>query len=166
MKSYAEQSPYWETSVHPAKSQGEIIELLESFGATAIITGQGTNSGRFAWLVRFQWGERSYRFVFTPLPLLYPGKVYTVSGKRLNAEDRARYQMGRIAMNFVKAVLTAAEMDPAALFGFLELPGARNHPGGMPFTAAELNVSGLVALLPDIVPTRLFTDGMENDHVG
>jgi hypothetical protein len=52
--------------------------------------------------------------------------------------------MGRIAVYFVKAILTAAEAQPAALFGFLELPGA--HPGAIPVTAAELDISGIVGL--------------------
>lgn len=144
MKTYAEQSPYWDTTVSPAKSQGEILELLTDFGAEATMIGQGESHGQFAWMVRFAWLGRSYRFVFTPLPLQYPGKLYTISGRRVTGEDRARQQMGRIALNFVKAILTAAQMNPDALFGFLELPNAR--PGSaVPATAAELDVSTLIS---------------------
>ncbi len=149
MKTYAEQSPYWDTTVSPAKSQGEILELLTDFGAEATMIGQGESHGQFAWMVRFAWLGRSYRFVFTPLPLQNPGKLYTVSGRHATAEDRARQQMGRIALNFVKAILTAAQMNPDALFGFLELPNAR--PGSaVPATAAELDVSVLISASADL----------------
>jgi hypothetical protein len=159
MKKYAEDSPYWDTTVHPAKSLGEIQELLDIFGADAIIVTQGKSNGKSAWLVRFQWKDRSYHFVFLPLPLRSPGRVYKVSGKSVMAEDRTRYQMGRIAMFFVKAILTAAEMNPDALFGFMELPGASNH-SGIPQTAAQINITGLVDLLPEIDMPQL-TDGVE-----
>lgn len=146
MKTYAEESPYWDTTVSPAKSQGEVIEMLNDFGADAIMVGQGMSSGNYAWLVRFGWLGRSYRFVFQPLPLQYPNRVYTVSKKRLTAADRARQQMGRIALNFVKSILTAAQMNPAALFGFLELPAAYQQQG-FPATTAELDVDHLVSTL-------------------
>lgn len=148
MTRYAEDANYWSTTVHPAASEGEISELLEEFGATAILkmTGQ-TPDGRYMWLIRFQWGGRAYRFSFTPLICRAPDKTYSFGGKRRSAAEQARYQMGRIALGMVKAILTAAEADPAALFGFVELPGAR--PGsGLPPTAAELDVDGISGALP------------------
>jgi hypothetical protein len=155
---YAENSPYWETTVSSAKSQGELVEILERFGAEAIMFAQGNTNGKVVWMVRFQWLNRSYRFVFTPLPIQNPNKQFAVSGKRISAEERARFQMGRIAVHFVKAIITAAEMNQDALFGFLELPGANNHSNGMPVTTAEINVNGMVALLPEIIPQHLLTD--------
>lgn len=56
--------------------------------------------------------------------------------------------MGRIAVHFVKAILTAAEAHPHTLFGFVELPEAEMHPGGLPVTAGELDASGLTSALP------------------
>ena len=38
---FAEKANYWATTVHPAKSQGEIIELLEEFGAVNYQMMQG-----------------------------------------------------------------------------------------------------------------------------
>lgn len=35
---HAEDANYWQTTVHPAKSQGEIIEMLEDFGAGPQLT--------------------------------------------------------------------------------------------------------------------------------
>lgn len=145
---YAEEANYWTTTVHPATSQGEIAEMLEEFGATAVFVMTGQSDGRHAWMIRFQWEGRSYRFAFTPLTCYQPNKVSSFVGKRRSAIDQSRYQMGRIAVHFVKAILTAAEADPAALFGFLELPGARA--GTIPATAAELDLDGLTATLPDI----------------
>ena len=142
---YAEDASYWDTTVHPARSQGEVTELLENFGASAVMVAQGKAGGRSAWLVRFQFLDRAYRFVFTPLPCRQGGKMWTVGGKKLSGEERARYQMGRIAVYFVKAILTAAEMNLDALFGFVEL----QH-GGQVVTAAQLDVSGLVKALPAI----------------
>lgn len=145
MSRYAEDLNYWQTTVHPAVSQGEIVEMLERFGATAVNTMTGQTEGKYAWMIRFMWDGKSYRFLFTPLECHNPGKVYSIGGKRRSAEEQSRYQMGRIAVGFIKALLTAAGTTPAALFGFLELPGN----GGMPMTAAELDVNDLTAMLPD-----------------
>ncbi len=145
---YAENSNYWDTTVHPSKSQGEIIELLEDFGADQIMTVQGQSAGKLAWLIRFRWNGANYRFLFTPKMCRYPSKISTFGGKRREHADQARYQMGRTAAWFIKAILTAAEEKQDAMFGFLELPGAGNHPSGIPYTAAELDTHELVSLAP------------------
>lgn len=147
MTRYAEDTNYFDTSVHPAVSQGEISELLENFGATAVMVATGMVNGQHAWAIRFQWFDRTYRFTFTPLECKFPDKVMSHGGKRRSNTEQARYQMGRIAFFFVKAILTAAETTPDALFGFLELPGASKG-SGFPKTAAQLDVSGLIENLP------------------
>ena len=144
---YAEDANYWSTTVHPAKSQATIIETLEDFGAHNYQIMQGQAGGRFAWLVRFEWQGRSYRFAFTPLEPEFPEKLSTFGGKRRTHEAQTRRQMGRIATHFVKAVLTAAEADRNALFGFMELPDTAGT-GGLPMTAGELDTSGIVSALP------------------
>lgn len=153
---YAEEFNYWDTIVTPAKSQGEIIEMLESFGADSIMLVQGQAGGKHAWMIRFQWEGRNYRFAFVPLPQKFPGHERSFGGKRRSHNEQARYQMGRIAVNFVKAILTAAETEPGALFGFLELP-ARSG-ATVPYVASELNVEelarGAEALLPEFVIDR------------
>ncbi len=165
MSDFAEDLNYWDTTVHPAKSLGEIQELLSDFGAEAMMVTQGQSAGRLAWLIRFQWRGRAYHFVFTPLECRTPARVSSFGGKRRPHEEQARYQMGRIAMNFVKAILTAAGANADALFGFLELPGVFNNPAGqIPPTVAELDVQGLVAAIPDLrlsIPTerRLLGNG-------
>jgi len=147
---YAEDANYWQTTIYPVKSQAEILELLEHFGVDSIQMTQGKASGRFAWLIRFQWSGATYRFVFTPLKCKYPDKVLSRGGKRRKNEDQAKYQMGRIAYFFVKALLTAAEAQPAALFGFVELPAMSQHVNGLPMTAAEVGVEGVTGLLPEL----------------
>ncbi len=148
MNRYAEDANYWATTVHPAKSQAEIIELLEEFGIGDTNITQGFSGGKYIWLIRFRWNDKSYRFMFTPLECRNPEKLFRGSNKNRTYEDQARYQMGRIAAAFVKAILTAAETTPAALFGFLELPSPKS--GGLPPTAAEMDISQVRALLPDI----------------
>lgn len=150
-RTFAERFNYFDTTVHPAKSQAEIIEMLEDFGASNFIVQQGQVQGQYAWLVRFEWRQETYRFVFVPLMCENPGKERSFGGKRRTYAEQARWQMGRIAVHFVKAILTAAEANPAALFGFLELPGIASHPGGIPKTAAELDVRELTAALPEPV---------------
>ena len=145
---YAEKARYWQTPVSPMKSQGEILALLDEFGADRMQVTTGRADGRLAWLIRFDWQGRSYRFVFQPLPCEYPDKVLSHDGKRRPNHAQAEYQMGRIAYGFVKALLTAAEAQPTVLFGFLELPAMRRHPSGFPYTAAELDVEDLTGLLP------------------
>jgi len=149
----AEKMNYFDTTVQPANSQTEIIALLEQFGAESVMVAQGNAGGRFAWLVRFRWNGANYRFVFTPLECEQPDKVSSFGGKRRTHAEQARFQMGRIAVHFVKAILTAAEAQPHALFGFMELPMAAQG-NGMPPVAAELDVSILVdkaPLLPEFV---------------
>jgi hypothetical protein len=146
----AEEANYWNTTVHPAKSQAEIVEMLEDFGAGNLMVAQGKSNGRLAWLIRFEWHGASYRFTFTPLECRDPDKLSSFGGKRRSHEDQTKYQMGRIAVHFVKAILTAAEAQPAALFGFIELPAAGSHTGGLPVTAAELDITGFTQLLPEL----------------
>jgi hypothetical protein len=149
LTTYSEGFSYWATTVSPSSSQGEIIGLLEDFGASAIMVMQGQANGKYAWVIRFQWKGRSYRFTFIPLECKFPEKFYTIGGRKRSAPEQAKYQMGRIAFFFVKALLTAAETTPAALFGFLELPGM-GQGSDIPPTAAELDVEGLTGLLPTL----------------
>lgn len=147
---FAEDANYWATTVHPAKSQAEIVELLEGFAVVNLIISQGMAAGRIAWLVRFEWNGATYRFAFTPLECRTPDKETSFGGQRRRHIKQSEYQMGRIAVHFVKAILTAAEVQPNALFGFVELPGAAQHAGGLPMTAGELNVTGLTNVLPEL----------------
>jgi hypothetical protein len=143
---WAEDANYWDTTVQPGNSQGEIIALLEEFGAESLMVGQGNAGGRFAWLIRFHWKDANYRFVFTPLECETPDTIRSWGGKRRTHAEQARYQMGRIAVHFVKAILTAADAQPGALFGFMELPAATRS--GVPPVAAELDVSTLLDAAP------------------
>lgn len=135
---YAEQANYWQTTVHPAKSRGEIEQMLDEFGATQQMFVKGQVEGRQAWLIRFIWNGQNYRFLFAPLECKWPEKQSSFGGKRRLHDEQALYQMGRIAVHFVKAILTAAEAQPHALFGFLELPG-----GNVSMTVAEVGIEGL-----------------------
>lgn len=64
--------------------------------------------------------------------------------------DTNKWQVSQDAVDFVKAILTAAEAHPHAIFGFIELPQAGMHPGGLPLTAGELGASGLTSALPHL----------------
>lgn len=125
MKEYAESLNYFSTSVTPSKSQGEIMQLLEDFGATMTQVTQGTVNGNYGWLIKFGWMGRTYRFTFTPVTCKYPNKPGSYSGKRRTHVEQSKYQMGRIAVFFVKAILTAARAKPDALFGFMELESGK-----------------------------------------
>jgi hypothetical protein len=122
MKKFAEEMNYWGTTVHPMKSQGEVLAMLEDFGAESTQVTQGTAGGNYGWLVKFHWKGNTYRFTFMPLVCKNPDLAMGYGGKRLTHKEQSRYQMGRIAVFFIKALLTAAETQPDALFGFLELP--------------------------------------------
>ena len=150
-KRYAEKSPYWATTVNPYKSQAEIMVQLEAFGATNTMLAQGQAGGQLAWMVRFEHQGIAHRFTFVPLECEHSERTSSFGGTRRSHADQARYQMGRTAAHFVKAILTAAESQPHALFGFVELPEAGFHPGGLPVTAGELDVEGLTAALPQLV---------------
>jgi hypothetical protein len=111
------------------------------------MVGQGNAGGRFAWLIRFHWNDANYRFIFTPLECKTPDTAHSFGGKRRTHAEQAKFQMGRIAAHFVKAILTAAEAQPHALFGFMELPEAATG-SGMPPVAAELDISTLIDAAP------------------
>jgi len=149
---YAEEANYWATTVYPAKSRAEIEELLDDFGVTQQMTVKGQVNGRVAWLIRFVWQGQSYRFTFVPLKCKEPDKITAFGGKRRSHLEQAEYQMGRIAAHFVKAILTAAEAHPHALFGFMEIPETAGA-GGMPRTAGELDISGIRSALPALEVT-------------
>lgn len=159
---FAEEANYWSTTVHPAKSQGEIIQRLEDFGTRNLMITQGQMEGQVAWLIRFEWREATYRFTFIPLKCRHPDKVSKFGTKRRSHEKQARYQMGRVAVHFVKAILTAAEMHHDALFGFVELPEAGTYPSGLPMTAGELNIEQLTKALPKIDTIPLLETGKAN----
>jgi hypothetical protein len=157
---YAEDMNYYQTTVHPAVSQGEISELLENFGADAISTTTAQIGGKYAMMVRFQWEGKSYRFTFSPLECRNPDKVASYGGKKRTAQEQSRYQMGRIAAAFVKAILTAADTMPSALFGFLELPGVSVQ-NGLPITAGEMDPKQLTGVLslPSVIPQSDTVEG-------
>lgn len=151
----AENMPYWQTTVHPARSQGEIVELLENFGAENIMLAQGTSAGRYAWVIRFGYLGRTYRFVFTPLSQEHPDKMSKFSGKQRDHATQARWQMGRVAVHFTKAILTAAEMHPHALFGFLEIQAPGTTDPTLRMTAGDLPVDGLVSMIKLPLPPQI-----------
>lgn len=148
---YAEDANYWTTKVSPFVSQGEILAMLKTFGAYRYMITQGqTDDGRDALLIRFGWLNASYRFVFVPLRCEYPDKTRRVGKEVRTHDEQALYQMGRVAMHGVKAILTIAEATPDVLAGFKELPGVGHHAGGLPYTLGELRVDELTAALPAI----------------
>jgi hypothetical protein len=142
---YAENSPFWRTTVNPYKSQGEITALLDDFGAEAVGVMSGRIGGETAWMIRFNWRGHSYRFEFQPLPLKprpkFAKDLTDLQKKKL--QDQRICQMGRIALTFVKAMLTAADTKPSALFGFMELPDVGKRTNGLPFTAGQLDTSNI-----------------------
>jgi hypothetical protein len=85
--------------------------------------------------------------------------VRSIGGKKIANQDRAKYQMGRIAVHFTKAILTAAEAHPHALFGFMELQGPWD--GEIPPTAGEMGIERLAAMLPEINLPQLKSDDEE-----
>lgn len=146
---FAEDANYWTTTVSPFVSQGEIYGMLKAFGTEGMMITQGqTTDGREALLVRFGWLGESYRFVFVPLECRYPENERSFNKTRRTHAEQALYQMGRVAMHGVKAILTIAESTPAVLAGFRELPGVGHHDDGLPYTMGELSTHELTAALP------------------
>lgn len=125
----------------------ERMKTAISYDLESVMFAQGNAGGRFAWMVRFHWNGANYRFAFTPLECSQPNQINSYGGKRRTHTEQAKCQMGRIACHFVKAILTAAEAQPGALFGFMELPEAASG-SGMPPVAADLDVSTLIDAAP------------------
>lgn len=155
---YAEDRPYWATSVQPSKSLGEVVAQLDRFGIVKHEVRQGQVYGDVAWLVRFDLHGRSHHFVFRPRECREPDTVRSFGGVRRSHARQAIFQMGRTAFHFVKNILAAALDQPAALFGFVELPGVF-HAIGLPATAADIDVSGLTEALPELEIIPIFPGG-------
>lgn len=153
MNRYAEEANYFDTTVHPNNSQTEIMILLQDFGVSNILFAQGNAGGKFAWIVRFEYKEHTYRFIFSPLTCHYPLHERSYAKKRRTNQEQALFQMGRIAVHFVKAILTAAEAQPGALFGFMELPEFAGN--GLPPVASEVDPR-MISSLPVLqIPIRV-----------
>lgn len=148
MGRFAEKANYFDTTVHPANSMGNIQAMLDDFGATAINVMTGQEGDKAFWMIRFKWMNQFYRFSFQPLPCENPGKLITIGGKKRTMLEQAKYQMGRIAEHAVKAILTAAEAMPGALVGFAELNAINSE--NVPVTIQELSLSGLNRMVPSI----------------
>ena len=155
---YAEDRPYWNTTVQPSKSLGELMAQLAKFGIYKHDVRQGLAHGNVAWLIRFEYLGRAHRFVFTPRPCRDPDTVRSFSGVRRSHAQQAVFQMGRTAFFFVKNLLAAADDQPAALFGFVELPGVF-HAGELPATAGELEVAELTGALSELKVISPFSGG-------
>ncbi len=153
----AEEANYFMTTIHPAASMGEIQAMLDDFGADAIQTMSGSQDEKSYWMIRFRWLGRFYRFTFQPLQCANPEKIITVAGKKRTCSDQAKYQMGRIAVFAVKAVLTASEAMPGALYGFAEL--AAQNGDGIPIIVSELDITGINKCLPDLSKNLQLKDG-------
>lgn len=155
---YAEDRPYWATTVQASKSLGELMACLAKFGIFRHEIRQGQAHGKVAWLIRFQYRGSTHRFVFTPRPCREPKTVHSFGGVRRTHERQAIFQMGRTAYHFVKNLLAAAHDQPAALFGFVELPGIF-HAGELPATAGELEVAELTGALAELKVISPFAGG-------
>src|SRR3989304_10640833 len=99
---YAEEANYWDTTVQSGNSQGEIIDLLNDFGAESVMFAQGNAGGRFAWMVRFHWNGANYRFAFTPLQCAQPDQVNSYGGERGAPIGQGGRQKGGGAARFVE----------------------------------------------------------------
>ena len=164
---FAEDANYWTTTVSPFVSQGEIYAMLKEFGVEGMMITQGqTTDGRAALLVRFGWLGESYRFAFVPLQCRDPQKQRKVGKEYRTNAEQAVYQMARVAVHGVKAILTIAESTPAVMAGFKELPSAGSHADGLPYTVGELDMRELTAALPliQLDRARLLT-GPEPEHI-
>lgn len=160
MTKYAEEMSFWTTDVDPYRSQGELMAMLNKFGAANFQVTAGQSMGANAWQVRFDWRGETYRIVFLPHPCREPDTMIMRNKHPLRMRrEQAVYQMAREAVIFVKAVLNHATSRPEVLFGFKELPGMGARPDGLPYTAAELDTAQLTTQLqPLALPRPIFDE--------
>lgn len=148
---FAEDANYWTTVVPPYESFGKILALLENFDVgTKVLSQATTDDGRMALVIRFDWFNEGHRLLFVPLECREPDKVSTFGKKKRKHSEQAKFQVARIALYSVKAILTMAESQPSVLYGFKELPGIGSHTNGLPFTAGELDLHTITKSLPTI----------------
>lgn len=134
-KEWAQDFPYWGTTVAASKSRASLDDELDKFGARVIIIATGRMENKISWRISFEYNDKPYLLTFNPLP------VYNSTEAK---EEQAIKQMGRLAFYTVKNLCMAAELLPASLFGFLALTDAC----GKTTTAAELGVDNIIGQLP------------------
>lgn len=152
MTKYAEDMNFWRTSVDLSKSQGEILKLLDSFGASeyGIIRAKLENKEGLA--IRFKWQNDFYRLTFHPYPTRGKSNDTIATkpgGQRISKSEAALRQMGRIAVTYTKGLLLAADYKPETLFSFKELPYPNMPPNILPPVAHELDIKDLPPLGDD-----------------
>lgn len=146
---YAEEADNWRTTVTIAKSQAETLDLLDVCSATEIQSTIGQANGRAALVVHFELDSRTFRFGCQTLAYRDADLLRSFEGKHRSRSEQAEYPMGRIAGDFAKAPLTAAQAQPDALCRFIEIPGTEQD-GALSATIAELDLSGLMSTLPSL----------------
>jgi hypothetical protein len=115
-KKWAQEFPYWETSVDMKKSIQEMASLLQSFGANRYGFENTEVSGNPVLSVVFSMGEKGYQVDFRGKEVYQPFRVK-------NHKLRVERQLGRLAYYGLKSLLALAQDMPEAMTGFLLLPG-------------------------------------------
>lgn len=138
MSKYAQEMPYWGTTVAPEKSRAEIDKLLRKHGTRVVQITTGRMDGKEAWRITFEHKDKPYQLDFHPL------EVKTSFGREPTSKqsEQALCQMGRFAFFAIKNLVVIAEQLPAALFGFMAIPDEK----GQTRIAADLGVEGLINL--------------------
>jgi hypothetical protein len=84
-----------------------------------------------------RYAEDANYWETTVHPCRYPREDSQLRRQTPHSSGASSIPEGAIAVHFVKAILTAAEVQPLSLFGFIELPAAGMHPGGCPLQAVS-----------------------------
>lgn len=142
MAKYAQQMPYWGTTIKPSKSRAEIDDQLRKAGARIVQITTGRLGNKEAWKITFEYKDNPFQLVFHPLEV----KTTYRRDSTISQQNQALCQMGRFAFYCIKNLLIIAEQQPAALFGFLAISG----PDGKPMIAADLGVEGMMAMNPQL----------------
>jgi len=121
---YAQDAPYWGTSVDEAKSQYAVMALLEKWGASSVgLRRSATGEGE----IYFEFEDRTYRLTRRPLPIRERGFYRQDPNPDRSLIIKARMQAWRALVYHLKAILEGVLWEGMAVtfLPYLVLPSGQ-----------------------------------------
>ena len=149
---YAQDAPYWGTTVSTEKSQAGILQILGKLGASQVgVHLQQVKTQENVMVIMFEWPKNSKvyrRFEFPRLEIRKP-KYGRYREKPTPVQtEQAQRQAARIGFYMLKNLVTFMHMYPFLLTGFAEIPKAGIREDGLALTVGELEQDQLLKALP------------------
>ena len=149
---YAQDAPYWGTSVPTERSQAGILQILSKLGASKVgVHLQQVKAQENVMVIVFEWPKNSgvyRRFEFPRLEFRKPKRGRYQAKSTPAQTEQLQRQAARIGFYMLKNLVTFMHMYPFLLTGFAEIPNAGVREDGLALTVGELEHDQLLKALP------------------